>query len=1300
MGAEPARTHAAPPQRTEAQRPSLRSALSTPSAALTQLQRAVGNCAMHRMLRAAVQPKLTVGPADDEYEREADRVAESVMRMPAPPADGEDTIRPLIAPTASSVTRLLQREEEEDQEDEEAVSATGALQRLCTECQEEHDQQSETSQSPVQRASADEQREDDDEEASSARRQAAARAAREVSPALAAEISAMDGGGSPLPDSIRALFEPRFGADFSPVRIHTDPRAADAARSINARAFTLGPNIAFATGEYSPDSYSGKQIIAHELTHVLQQGAAASDAQIHRAPQRIQTIPQAGVIPPVTDKQSRHYSHRDDVVDIKGEATFKPGEGLGNYIASLWENGQEAPVNIRFGAMGAGYIFVKPKGKYVTERCLNLPVFGLLGPSISICEDVAPETENYQADLQTIPLQHDAFQRTDNGTLVLLVGIVNGFIFGKLAWIEGKTAAEIHPLAFQESPALFNEEVFLPLIYGDDYDGENYTSAEYHNELESGVISFLSSGTLQLPYQQTIEGKLGLVNSLHLWIGDLHGKAEGLDDYEFQVERTGDAELFGETTELTLSKEWTGGDPSAEDGVFTVQGQLRASYKNGVFSFFGQATYSSARVSGAVDIAITSRSEAQQLFAEHAPAAKVQAAASGAIAPEEGTADEPLALTAWGNLAFTLIDPQTTAKGTPAAGTAAKTALPPLEGEGAFVVSSDGYIILSGKLKLPTGWTFTERHKYQSSDPEARPDDPEKKDLFKKETTVARAPVPFGTVGLRLGITVNAEAEVAPLELYEIEVSGVYSNHPEYRSELNISPRFYISGYAAATVTVEAEGAYKLAGVFTIGEVTGSLTGTARAEAYIDAAPAVTTMWKGDDSPATYALSGVIHAGGKLTFDLTGNIKVDVLKAEIWKSSDYHIGSWTIGSFGIKLNLKEYVLGSGEVPQFDYTSIGFGAKQRQSLGDAIAREKEGAGGSAKRTGGFEQLEDGKKIETGTFSETEPVRPDVGAQDVSASLEEDFLMQETLHELRLKITGTRDRPSAELTMASNGEKPLADKIDQEQLKLATTKLVADEDTKEQIRQREADLAAIEREAKNVKEAAEDAAQKAEAGAEPVVAGFDRLDDRLSGYAQAHGVNDLGAPTPGATPAGPPPVLHVPKSNGASLEMEQRLAEKRLEVGYEEFDDFRGSNVAVFRYNVLKPGSKVTTPETLAGGPFYETAVNTSNRLHSEIIIAGKLQKLHQTKKFRKKYGPDYIIAVDQVLSERSPCSQCRGALEQPSTLISTSNYHNFYVVHYSGNWIERNRALMLRYGLQPPSLAELKKLYGRGDTDPH
>jgi len=80
--------------------------------------------------------------------------------------------------------------------------------------------------------------------------------------------------GRPLDASTRAFFEPRFGHDFSQVRVHAGERAEQSARDVNAHAYTLRHNIVFGAGQYSPETADGRRLIAHELTHVLQQGTA------------------------------------------------------------------------------------------------------------------------------------------------------------------------------------------------------------------------------------------------------------------------------------------------------------------------------------------------------------------------------------------------------------------------------------------------------------------------------------------------------------------------------------------------------------------------------------------------------------------------------------------------------------------------------------------------------------------------------------------------------------------------------------------------------------------------------------------------------------------------------------------------------------------------------------------------------------------------------------------------------------------------------------------------------------------
>jgi hypothetical protein len=89
--------------------------------------------------------------------------------------------------------------------------------------------------------------------------------------------------GQALSQDMRAYFEPRFGLDFSQVRLHTDAQAAQAAQGVQARAYTTGQSIVFGAGQFSPDTDSGKRLLAHELTHVVQQsGQGATPAAISR----------------------------------------------------------------------------------------------------------------------------------------------------------------------------------------------------------------------------------------------------------------------------------------------------------------------------------------------------------------------------------------------------------------------------------------------------------------------------------------------------------------------------------------------------------------------------------------------------------------------------------------------------------------------------------------------------------------------------------------------------------------------------------------------------------------------------------------------------------------------------------------------------------------------------------------------------------------------------------------------------------------------------------------------------------
>lgn len=92
-----------------------------------------------------------------------------------------------------------------------------------------------------------------------------------VTPELESKISALQGGGQPIESATRAYFELRFGFDLSQVRIHKDSKAGQLVCEVNALAFTVGKNIVFGDGQYAPGTTEGKKLLAHELTHVVQQ---------------------------------------------------------------------------------------------------------------------------------------------------------------------------------------------------------------------------------------------------------------------------------------------------------------------------------------------------------------------------------------------------------------------------------------------------------------------------------------------------------------------------------------------------------------------------------------------------------------------------------------------------------------------------------------------------------------------------------------------------------------------------------------------------------------------------------------------------------------------------------------------------------------------------------------------------------------------------------------------------------------------------------------------------------------------
>lgn len=183
---------------------------------LLQRQCTCGACPECRAAgkRQSVQAKLTIGEPGDKYEQEADTVADRVMRMPESTSMSDE-------PTVGA--QPAEHLHDEGTESVRAQSENGELQ---------------------------------------------------ASPALQEQLLNSKGNGTPLPKETRSFFESALGADFSDVRVHTGSNAVEMNRNIGAQAFTHGSDIYFNAGKFDPSSPSGKHLLAHELTHTVQQGGS------------------------------------------------------------------------------------------------------------------------------------------------------------------------------------------------------------------------------------------------------------------------------------------------------------------------------------------------------------------------------------------------------------------------------------------------------------------------------------------------------------------------------------------------------------------------------------------------------------------------------------------------------------------------------------------------------------------------------------------------------------------------------------------------------------------------------------------------------------------------------------------------------------------------------------------------------------------------------------------------------------------------------------------------------------------
>ena len=225
-----------------------------------------------------IQAKLTVSTPDDPHEKEADMVADKVMRMQEPAA----TVSSPIHPKEEKIER---KEEEEIQPKKESALTN----RIC--CKEDREEKTDrkldlsVQRKPEQPADTNLLHSSDDQDGQTIHRknislhrsdiiQCSGRGPPQNSIPFQENLAASKGSGSELPGTTRGFMESRFNADFGKVRVHTGSGAEQMSGQIQAQAFTHGNDIYFGRDRYAPDTSGGRLLLAHELTHTIQQGAS------------------------------------------------------------------------------------------------------------------------------------------------------------------------------------------------------------------------------------------------------------------------------------------------------------------------------------------------------------------------------------------------------------------------------------------------------------------------------------------------------------------------------------------------------------------------------------------------------------------------------------------------------------------------------------------------------------------------------------------------------------------------------------------------------------------------------------------------------------------------------------------------------------------------------------------------------------------------------------------------------------------------------------------------------------------
>ncbi|NEW84058.1 MAG: DUF4157 domain-containing protein [Mariniphaga sp.] len=300
----------------------------------------------------SLQTKLTVNKPGDKFEQEADKMADKVMRMPAPELPVKEEKVQKVAAPEEKIQKASLSEEKVQKKEEEKVQKAALPEEKIQKKEEEK----------IQKASMPEEKVQKKEEEKLQR--AGGDGTSAVATATQSAIQSKTTGGQPLSSEARSYMEPRFNANFGNVRIHNDPESAGLSNQLSARAFTYQNHVFFSRDQYQPGTGEGKHLLAHELTHTIQQGHA-----IKRSPQ----VTTTATPPPI-----QRLGIQDALDYFADKAYYIPGFRMLTILMGF------NPINMRATDRSAANILralieLIPGGHFITQALDNHGVFTKAG---------------------------------------------------------------------------------------------------------------------------------------------------------------------------------------------------------------------------------------------------------------------------------------------------------------------------------------------------------------------------------------------------------------------------------------------------------------------------------------------------------------------------------------------------------------------------------------------------------------------------------------------------------------------------------------------------------------------------------------------------------------------------------------------------------------------------------------------------------------------------------------------------------------------------------------------------------